>query len=65
MKDLKSLVKVLDARSNIRVYTDKNTKVFEGNVYQLFDSNENYMNINVEEFFIDFGGTLVVLLSYS
>lgn len=49
MKNLKSLVKVLDLRADIKVYSDPETIVFDGKVFELMNNNEDYMYDNIKD----------------
>lgn len=59
---LKEMIKVLDAKATVKIYTNREIKGFEVKVYQLYDCNEDYMNWSIEDFYINVD-TLVVLLN--
>ena len=60
---LKTLVKVLDAKAQIKVFEDKKTIAFEGCVWELYSCEEEFMNKVVEDMFInEFNGNIVNVL---
>lgn len=63
MNTLNQLIKVLDLRAGIRVWSDKLNMVFDGKVYELLNSEEGFLSLEIKEWRVNnLSETLEVLL---
>ena len=60
---VKYLVMVLDAKVNVKIWSDKNTVIYEGKAYTLYDDDNDFMNRCVEDMRVSDNEVYILLLN--